>query len=480
VSLFGYSEVTLASPIEELHPGATIANKYRVERVLGYGGMGVVVAAMDTALERRVAIKTLLPELASDSECVVRFLREGRAVARLTGEHTVHVFEAGTLASGVPYMVMEFLAGTDVEELVAQRGRLPVGEAVDTILQAVEGVAEAHAFGIVHRDLKLSNLFLTQRGDGRSVVKVLDFGLAKATRAPDAPLTATTAILGTPAYMSPEQLRRSKDVDVRTDVWALGVCLYQALTGRLPFDATTVAEMTTMILKDVPRPPYEIAPVPVELSTIVLRCLEKSAAQRYASLAELANALEPHVSREVVGVGERLRRITLWAGPTETYKPEREPEPATLSFQAHTAPLAQARPIPSPAGTAISAPSRGAWPLAVALVAMGSVLGIGGLLAVERLRANPASSAPSTISVDNSSNTPPAAHATSSQPSSDPAALPVAIEARPPAPDPPVPSSKRVAPSRPPMRPSTVSAASSPPAPPPRPRPTVRSPEDTY
>jgi serine/threonine-protein kinase len=200
-----------------LKPGQIVGGKFRVTRMLGFGGMGVVFAASDEKLMRPVAIKALLPELLGDEELSARFLREARAMARLTSPHAVSVYELGSLGDGSPYMAMELLTGRDLEEVLLERGRVTAAEAVDYILQAVEGIAEAHAFGIVHRDLKLANLFLARRSDGGLVVKVLDFGLAKTPTAQgDNALTATVAVMGSPQYMSPEQLHRSRNVDART------------------------------------------------------------------------------------------------------------------------------------------------------------------------------------------------------------------------------------------------------------------------
>jgi serine/threonine-protein kinase len=342
--------------------------------------MGVVLAATDESLTRRVAIKALLPELLGDEELSARFLREARAMARLTSAHAVGVYELGRLENGSPFMAMELLSGSDLEEVLHERGRVRVGEAVDYVLQAVEGIAEAHAFGIVHRDLKLANLFLSRRGDGSTVVKVLDFGLAKAPTAnAENVLTATTAVMGSPQYMSPEQLHRSRNVDARTDVWALGVCLYQLLTGILPFDAPTVAEITARIFREPAQAPHELcADIPVALSRVVLHSLEKEPAARYASLAELATALEPFAAPAPVGVGERLRRILLWTGATEPLLPAAAASAPAVSVTAPTVPRH---------GAARSMKS-------IALVLAGVVVGGGAVLGAEGLRRNEPPPAP--------------------------------------------------------------------------------------
>ncbi|HEY3500068.1 MAG TPA: serine/threonine-protein kinase, partial [Polyangiaceae bacterium] len=218
----------------ELRPGQVLAGKYAVERVLGRGGMGVVVAAQHLQLFHHVAIKLMLPEVAANSEAVLRFVREARAVTRIKSEHVVRVSDVGTLDSGEPFMVMEYLEGADLGALLLQRGPLPIAEAAEYVLQACDAIAEAHALGIIHRDLKPPNLYLSRRADGSPVVKVLDFGISKAQTAAGDAMTRTSALMGSPLYMSPEQMTSSRDVDPRSDIWSLGIILYKLVSGRLP------------------------------------------------------------------------------------------------------------------------------------------------------------------------------------------------------------------------------------------------------
>jgi len=219
-------------------PGQIIGGKYKVLHLLGRGGMGEVVAAEHLQLRHTVAIKLITPRAGLASEMVVRFLQEARATVRLRNEHIARVIDMGTLDSGLPYIVMEYLDGRDFEGILRVNGRLAADEAVSVILQACEGLAEAHAAGIVHRDLKPSNLFLTQLPDGRSLVKVLDFGISKISEEYGGEgITETADVLGTPAYMSPEQIRSAKLVDARTDIWALGLILAEFLAGKPVFDA---------------------------------------------------------------------------------------------------------------------------------------------------------------------------------------------------------------------------------------------------
>src|SRR4051812_480796 len=214
----------------EVYAGQILGGKYRVDRVLGAGGMGMVVAATHLQLDERIAIKFLLPEALRNPEAVARFGREAKAAVKIRGEHVARVIDVGSFENGAPYMVMEHLDGRDLSSFIHERGAMPMSDAVDAVLQACEALAEAHALGIVHRDLKPANLFLTRRPDGTPSIKVLDFGISKLT-APgaDHSMTKTSAVMGSPLYMSPEQMTASRGVDARTDIWALGVVLYELL-----------------------------------------------------------------------------------------------------------------------------------------------------------------------------------------------------------------------------------------------------------
>lgn len=277
--------------------GEVLAGKYRVDRVLGVGGMGVVVAAQHLELDDRVAIKFLLPETLGNAEAVARFAREARAAVKIKSEHVARVSDVGKLDNGAPYMVMEYLQGSDLSGWLSERGPLPVEQAVEFTLQASEALAEAHALGIVHRDLKPANLFVIRRPDGGLSIKVLDFGISKMSLgggSGDGSMTKTSAIMGSPIYMSPEQIQSSKDVDARGDIWALGVILFELVTGHAPFGGEHMAELIYRIISTPPPPlgTYRTGISP-ELERVIFRCLEKDRGQRFGSIAELALALLP-------------------------------------------------------------------------------------------------------------------------------------------------------------------------------------------
>ncbi len=297
-----------SAPADTPQPGDVLVGKYRVERVLGVGGMGVVVSATHLQLEEKVAIKLLYGAGAHDTDIVARFLREGKAVIKIRSEHAVKVHDVGKLENGAPYLVMEHLDGSDLSTVIGERGAVSLADAVDYVLQACEAIAEAHALGIVHRDLKPANLFLTQRADGSPCVKVLDFGISKAATGTDSDvrMTRTQTVMGSPSYMSPEQMRSTRGVDARTDIWSLGVILYELVSGQLPFGGRSMTELCAQILQDSPPP----LPAPASaVDRIVQRCLEKNPDLRYPTLAELATALAPFGGASARASAERIVRV---------------------------------------------------------------------------------------------------------------------------------------------------------------------------
>ena len=221
-------------------PGTILAGKYRVERIIGQGGMGVVVEAKHITLDERVALKFLLPEYATHPEAAGRFLREAKAAVKIKSEHVARVSDVGTLETGAPYMVMEFLEGRDLSRTLEVNGVLQVEDAVDYVIQGCDALAEAHGYGIVHRDIKPANLFLSKRPNGTPLVKVLDFGISKTVESAIDNLTKTSSSMGSALYMSPEQMQQTRGVDHRTDIYALGITLYELLAGKQPFYADTL------------------------------------------------------------------------------------------------------------------------------------------------------------------------------------------------------------------------------------------------
>jgi serine/threonine-protein kinase len=272
----------------------------------------MVLKAKHVELDEWVAIKVVLPGVAGPDK-IARFTREARAAAKIKGDNVARVVDLGTLEGGMPYMVMEYLEGEDLEHRLLRRGPLSVADAIDFITQTCEAMAEAHGLGIVHRDLKSANLFVVTQPDGSERVKVLDFGIAKvpvtdeATRGES--MTRTLAVMGSPTYMSPEQLKSTRNVDARADIWALGVILYELLADRVPFDGDGIAELYANIAWAQP-PPLGRADVPDALEAIVFRCLEKSRDKRYTNVAELALALAPFGPKRAADAAERTLRIT--------------------------------------------------------------------------------------------------------------------------------------------------------------------------
>jgi serine/threonine-protein kinase len=353
--------------------------------------MGVVVAARHTQLDTRMALKFLLPAMLDKPEAVKRFARESRAASKITNEHVARVFDVGTLENGAPFMVMEFLEGEDLSAWVEQRGALPVDLAVDFVLQACVAVADAHGLGIVHRDLKPANLFCIRRSDGRFLIKVLDFGISKVTDfgvgGTSGAATQTSALMGSPNYMSPEQMRSAKDVDARTDIWALGITLFELLTARTPFSGETFGEILIALATLPPPPIREIRPDVTEaLERVVLKCLEKDRDQRYANVADLSLALLPFGSRHARNSVEQISGIIQGAGlsasalvlPTSSRDP-RAPSPAPA---ARPNSLAEGHPLETAAAWSELPGVSSSRRTAVGVVASLGVLAMTGLLAL--------------------------------------------------------------------------------------------------
>ena len=319
--------------------GTVLAGKYRVDKILGQGGMGFVVAATHLQMDEPVAMKFLHAAVAKQADLVARFQREAKAARKIRSEHVVRILDVGALENGAPFLIMEYLEGTDLDRLIRTEGPRSVADGVDYLLQACEALAEAHVQGMVHRDLKPANLFVARRADNSALVKVLDFGISKVTGADGADLGMTktnSAVLGSPLYMAPEQMRSLRGVDARTDIWSLGVILHEMLAGVPPYHATTLPELCASILQDPPPPIRERRrDVPEGLAHALARCMEKDPAKRFPDVAALAEAIAPFGTGAGKASAERI------AGVFRAHQPERavvasSPPPKAISAMAQT------------------------------------------------------------------------------------------------------------------------------------------------
>lgn len=307
------SKVTPMGEPLPLAPGQMLLGKYEIVEVLGSGGMGVVVRAKHRQLNRFVALKFIRPELANDPDIVSRFSREARAASRLKSPHANRVLDLGMLPGGVPFMVMEYLEGETLEMRLVREGPQPVAAVIDWAIQALEGLAEAHALGIVHRDLKPANLFLQRREVGPEVLTILDFGVAKSVN-PDieAGLQQTTlrGLVGSPSYMAPEQLSAGAIIDARADLWALGCTMYRLLTGQLPFRGADLVDVAWQIRNGAtPRLPTQWSS---QLRSCIARCLAKAPDERFQNARELQVALRQ------MNHHQAPLRVKWWAGVAAT------------------------------------------------------------------------------------------------------------------------------------------------------------------
>jgi serine/threonine-protein kinase len=276
-----------------LRPGQIVNARYRIEDLVGRGGMSRVVSATDLQTDRRVALKVLHAERAGSPKDVARLVREARATRQLSSPHAARLFDTGAfIEEGVeiPYLVLELVDGVNLATWLRAKGRLDAPTAATIVWQACDAIAEAHAQGLVHRDIKPANLMLMASARGELVTKVLDFGIARECNADESRLTSTGDLVGSPAYMAPEQMRPGSNVDVRADVWTLGVVLFEMVAGRLPFESPSLPDLCLKILLDDPAVPDD---VPAELAVIVRRCLAKEPSERFASAREVADALRP-------------------------------------------------------------------------------------------------------------------------------------------------------------------------------------------
>jgi len=343
-------------------PGDVVDGKYRLERLLGQGGMGAVFAARHVKLGHAVAIKLML-EAAGNVEATRRFLNEGRAAVNIQHDNVVRGSDLGE-ENGYAFMVLELLDGEDLDQLLEREIRLAPNVAVNYAIQALRGVGQAHAQGIVHRDLKPANLFLAKRPDGSTILKVLDFGISKAASSSAldmAPhqLTSTATMLGSPLYMSPEQLRSSKKVDSRADIWAMGVILFELMTGERPFNGETLGELFSSILEtEAPRVSARVPSIPQGLDAIVARCLQRRPEDRYQTAAELERDLAPFLTMGAPTAGSSLAFSALTQPHHLAPNTGAHPGPVTGAAAAVTGPYGH--PSSPAMGPMVGAPSNAA------------------------------------------------------------------------------------------------------------------------
>jgi serine/threonine-protein kinase len=397
-----------------INPGEVLAGKYRVDKVLGAGAMGVVVAGTDLALDRKVAIKMMKPRGSVQREKEERFLREARVVAKLRSEHVVNVLDFGTVGEA-PFIVMEYLEGCDLAALLEERGVLPIGEAVTLTLQACDAIAEAHAAGVVHRDIKPANLFVTTGTDGMPKIKVVDFGIAKDDKSVMS-LTGTADVLGSPLYMSPEAIRGTRDVDARTDVWALACCLFEMLAGVSPFMQDTLAHLIVAIGS---MPPLSLAryrqDVPPGLSKAIEHALEKDRELRTPSVAAFAAEIAPYAPPLVasyagIAAGARSAGVGSVAVPpappgdpsVQPVLPSARPAEPVTPPPSKTAPAVTSLPEATrmeassgPATSAASTTERRASRATAALIVLATVITAAVVVSLVRDRAAPTTVPPS-------------------------------------------------------------------------------------
>jgi serine/threonine protein kinase len=360
--------------------GEVLGERYKILSEIGGGGMGVVYEARHTGTGRRVAVKVLTSDLAKNATLVERFYREARAAGAIEAQHIVQVLDTGTdPKTGAPFMVMEYLDGEDLYALFYRLGPLPPELALRITAQACLGLQKAHEARVIHRDIKPGNLFLTKRDDETCLLKILDFGIAKirpdeVSQVDTGALTRTGSMLGSPLYMSPEQARGQKNIDHRSDIWSLGVVLYQALTGRRPHeDVDALGDLIIAICSEAPEPAQDVAPwIPAEIAAIAHRAMSFDPAARFQSAAEMFDAIKVHLPRGfaiepamLVSLTEQERAViaprTASPAPRAEHAIVRPADPHAVGIPGDPtlagAPAAATRSVPPPAE-----PPRGASP----------------------------------------------------------------------------------------------------------------------
>lgn len=346
------------TPALTITTGTLLEGKYLVGRIIGSGAVGIVFEAKNVELDETIAIKCLRPEMLVDKAMVARFAREAKAAAAIKSEYVATVYDVGTTEDGVPYIVMEYLDGKDLGTVVTESGTIGPRTAVEYALQVCEALAVAHSKGIVHRDIKPENLLLTERAGGMRIVKVLDFGISKTALTGsifqhELPLVKTVNLMGTPLYMSPEQVRVSGSVDVRSDIWSLGMVIYEILTGQTAFDGQSITEICAAILESPPKPlALQRTDLPSGLVDVISKCLEKDVNKRYQNIAELALALMPFGPKRTRLNVERAVAVLRGAGQIDPSVRVTSTFPPSPSDFGET-------PIPRPASVPRFVPSSG-------------------------------------------------------------------------------------------------------------------------
>jgi serine/threonine-protein kinase len=413
----------------EVTPGTILVDKYHVDQLLGIGGMGRVVKATHLYLRQPVAIKILLPEMIESNATVSRFLREAQATVKLRSEHIARVIDVGTLPDSTPFMVMEYLQGNDLNQILRHHGPQAPNVVVDLMLQACEGIAEAHAAGIVHRDIKPSNFFITLKSDGSMLLKILDFGISKAPVGYD-DLTGTQTIIGTPSYMAPEQMKTARAADPRSDIWSLGVVMYQLLAGRPPFEAENYAALVLKVGMEPPAPLH--VQLPAGLGEVILRCFEKDPKNRHQSVAEMARLLAPFATDPITGQhsAERTHRILNSRGaaptvPLTTYDRLATPVPLSpAQLTPRTWPPSQGSSLSGGAGQVTYKTRSNRGILIAGIAALVIVAGAGGWIAARALTDDSGSARRDEPYVQAPSSPPTSPTPATSAPATAPAAVP--------------------------------------------------------